>query len=129
MYPPVAYNMRILKHFESRTYVGLKVFLKYLSRKFINILNYIKSLYYVDLKYFDQRFRQKNSYTKCFNSSILYTTETHFYNSTIKNEAISFSASSETQKFHHLLGCHVLVLILHLSFFKSFTFFKFDIPS
>ena len=64
------------------------------------------------------------SWIKCFNTSILYTTETHFYNSTIKIVSISFFSSSGRQKFHHLLGCHVIDINSSCVFFKFLCVFQ-----
>ena len=47
-----------------------------------------------------------HSSTKCFNTSILYTTYTQFYNSSINIGSISFLSSSDMHQSHHLLGFH-----------------------
>ena len=43
---------------------------------------------------------------KCFNTTMSYTTDAHFYNPLVKVGSISFFSSSGTQKFHHLLEFH-----------------------
>ena len=58
---------------------------------------------------------------KCFNTPILYTTDTHFYKPSIKIGSISFFLSSEEQKFRHLLGCHALGIRSSLSFSLRFS--------
>ena len=57
---------------------------------------------------------------------MLYTTETHFYNSSVKIGSVSFFISSDMQKLHHLLGCHTIGINSALIFFKCFAFFKFN---
>ena len=54
--------------------------------------------------------------TKCFNISIFYATEKYI-------ESISFFSSLDTEKSHHLLGCHTISIN---SSFNSFAFFKFN---
>ena len=54
---------------------------------------------------------------------------THFYNSSIKIGSISFFSSSDTQKFHHLLGCHNTDINSSVILFKCFAFFKLNMPS
>ena len=49
-----------------------------------------------------------HSSRKCLNTSILYTTDIHFHNSSLSIMSISFFSSSDTQKSHHLLGCHAI---------------------
>ena len=51
------------------------------------------------------------------NTSIWYTTDTHFYKSSIKIGSISFFPSSDAQKFHHLLGCHAIDINSSLIYF------------
>ena len=53
------------------------------------------------------------------NVSILYTTDTHFDNSSVKIGPITFSSSSDKQRFHHLLGCHVIGINSSLPIFLS----------
>ena len=69
------------------------------------------------------------SVQKCPNTSILYTTDTHFTFLQQKLDLFLFS---------HLLTCKnstiywdvmLLALILHLSFLKFFSFFKLTMPS
>ena len=43
--------------------------------------------------------------------------------------SISFFSTSDMQKFHIFLDATLLTLILHVSFFKCFAFFKFTMPS
>ena len=43
---------------------------------------------------------------KCFNTPMLYNTNAHFYNPSVRIGSISFFSSSNKQKFHHLLVCH-----------------------
>ena len=47
-----------------------------------------------------------HSSRKCFNTSILYTTNTHFYNSSINIRSIYFFSSSDMHQSYHLLGCN-----------------------
>ena len=67
-----------------------------------------------------------HSSTKCFNTSILYTTDTHFYNSSVNIGSISFFSSSDTHQSHHLLGCHATGVNPSFIFFKCLAFFKFN---
>ena len=47
------------------------------------------------------------------------TPDTHFYNPSVKIGFISFSSSSDTQEFHHFLGCHAIGTNSLLIFFLS----------
>ena len=94
----------VLKHFEhKKVYKDLELYQVFMYN----------FLCWIDLnifKHFDQKILQENSYTifvpKCFNTPTLYTIDAHFYNPSQKIGFISFSSSSDTQKFHHLLGWH-----------------------
>ena len=73
-----------------------------------------------------------HSLTKCFNTTIVYTTDTHFFNSSMNIGYISFFAISDTQKSHDLLGTNInssLIFFIYFYFFKLFTFFKFNMAS
>ena len=68
--------------------------------------------------------------TKCFNSTILYTTDALFYNSSVQIGSSSFFSSFDMQKFHYLLGCYAAGSnSFFIFFFKFFAFFKFSTPS
>ena len=56
---------------------------------------------------------------KFFISSIMYTTDTQFYNSSINIGSISYFSSSDMQQFHHLLGCHAIAINFSLNSFLS----------
>ena len=120
----------------STQYEGIETFfpLKHiLVWEYWNILNYIKSLCIIFMlnwfEHFDQKIETKFSVPKRFNTLILYTTDTHFYNPSLKIASISFFSSSDTQKLHHLLGCQAIGINSPLIFFKFFAFFKFNMPS
>ena len=68
------------------------------------------------------------SLTKCFNTSILYTTDQHFYYSSVKIGSISFFSSSRKHQSNPIIFCDatLLALIVQLYFFKCFAFFKFN---
>ena len=61
---------------------------------------------------------------KYSNTPILYTTDAHFYNPSVKIGSIPFFLSSDLQEFHHLLGRHATGINSSLIFFKCFAFFK-----
>ena len=64
-----------------------------------------------------------HSSTKCVN------TKTHFYNFSINIGSISFFSSSDMHQFHHLSGYHATgINSLLNSFFKFFSFYKFNMP-
>ena len=54
---------------------------------------------------------------ECFDTPILYTADTHFYNSSVKIGFIYLCSSSDTQKFHHLLECDDIGINSSLIFF------------
>ena len=90
----------------------------------INLATIVKNLY----KFWAQNVWIPQE-AKCFNTPILYTSDAHFYNSSIKIGPISFFSSSDTQKFYHLLGCRTIGINSSLIFFfKFFAFFKFNLP-
>ena len=102
-----------------------------LSPKFIEILNYIKSLciifyakliFVLNFETFWSKKSEKKIHTqffiqKCFNTPVLYTTNAHFYNPSVKIGSISFLSSSDRQNLHHLLGCHATGIGSYLIFF------------
>ena len=57
--------------------------------------------------------------TERFNTSIFYTTSTHFYNSLINTGSISFFSSFDMHLSHHLLGCHPIDLNSSFNIFLS----------
>ena len=57
------------------------------------------------MKKLDKKIHTQFSVPKYFDISILYTTEIGFYNPLVEVGSISFFSSSDTQKFHHILGC------------------------
>ena len=60
---------------------------------------------------------------KCFNTPILYTTDTHFYNFLINVGSISFFSSSDMHQSHHLLRCHAIgISSSHNSFLRALRF-------
>ena len=59
---------------------------------------------------------------------ILYTTNTHVYNSSVNIGPIFFS-SSDMHQSHHLLSCQATGIISSFNIFKCFTFFKFNTRS
>ena len=65
-----------------------------------------------------------SQWAKCFNTLILYTTDTHIYHWSIKIRSVSFFSSSDTQKFHHFLGCHTTSINSSLIFFLSVSRFS-----
>ena len=93
--------------------------------KFIKIVNYIKSfciIFYakffrIFLNILTKKVRQENSHN--VNTSILYTTNAHFYNPSGKIGSTSFVSSSDTQKFHYLLGYHTTGINSSLHSFLS----------
>ena len=99
------------------------------SPKFIKVLNYIKSLcitfYAKFIKFFETFWPKKSdkkihtpfSVPKFFNLLVLYTTDAHFYNPSVKIDFVSFFSSSDTHKFLHLLGCHAIGINSSLIFF------------
>ena len=64
---------------------------------------------------------------KCFNTPTLYIIDTLSYNSSINIGSISFFLSSDKHQSQHLLECHTTGTNSS-SFFKFFTFFKFNMP-
>ena len=89
-----------------------------LSPEFINILNYINSIckFFIlnCFKYFEIFWQKKNRRAnlskffvqKYINISILYITNSNFFNPSVKIGYISFFSPSDSQIFHYLLGCH-----------------------
>ena len=76
-----------------------------------------------DKKKSDQKIHTQFSVQNYFNTSILYTTDKHFYNPSVKIGFISFISSSDTKKFHHLLGYHATGINSSFNyFFKCFAF-------
>ena len=91
----------------------LGVFYKDFQLYQVFLLNCFKHFVYKSNKKIHTQF----SVPKCFIAPILYTTDTDFYNLSVKMVSISFFSFSDTQKFYHLSE----------SFFKCFAFLKFDI--
>ena len=60
-----------------------------------------------------------HSSTKCFNTPILYTTNTHFHNFSINIGSIPFFSSFGMQKSNHLLGCHSIGIYTSFNSFLS----------
>ena len=86
------------------------------------ILDYIKCSFQND-KIFIKRFELYDVIVpKCLNTSILYTTHAHWKHYPVKVGSISFFSSFVMQKFHHLLGCTLVALIVHLFFLSAFLF-------
>ena len=50
---------------------------------------------------------------------MLYTTDAHFYNSSLKIGSIYFFSSSDMYQSHHPLGCHATGINSSLIFFSS----------
>ena len=65
-----------------------------------------------------------SQWAKCFNTLILYTTDTHIYHCSIKIGSISFFSSSDTPEFHHFLGCHTTSINSSLIFLLSVLHFS-----
>ena len=91
----------------------LGVFYKDFQLYQVFLLNCFKHFVYKSNKKIHTQF----SVPKCFIAPIWYTTDTDFYNLSVKMVSISFFSFSDTQKFYHLSE----------SFFKCFAFLKFDI--
>ena len=78
------------------------------------------------LKCFHEKIRHENSYTifcpKMFQYLHIVCLVMHdadFYNLSVKISSISFFSSSDTQKFHHLLGCQAIGINSSLIVFLS----------
>ena len=109
----------VLKHFwiKIASFFNQNTYLNQFSIKIIHKdLIYFKIFINFDLKMFQYLRRQK-----CFNNPKLYTTDTHFYNSSIKMGSISFFSSSDTRKFHHVLEFHAISINSSLKSLKFFT--------
>ena len=65
-----------------------------------------------------------HSSTKRTNTTILCTTNTQFYNSSINIGFLSFFSSFGMHQSHHLLGCHAVGMILRLTLFKILCIFQ-----
>ena len=53
---------------------------------------------------------------------MLYTTNAHFCNLLVKIGFISFYSSPDTQKLHHLLGCHATGINSSFIFLRALRF-------
>ena len=69
------------------------------------------------------------SLPKCLNISILCTTDAHFYNPSVKISYVSFFHILSRKISTIFEDATLLALVIYLSLFKCFTFFKFDMPS
>ena len=91
----------VLKHFEPKIYKDFELYQVFM-------LNWFKYFEVFWPKKSDKKIHTQCYVPKCFNTSILYTIDAHFYNPSVKIGFASFFSSSDTQKFHHLLGSHTI---------------------
>ena len=106
------------------TYFGLRI-LKHFWSKHLNQFS-IKVIHKDIIQNLNKCWAQNVSISQeaeCFNTPILYTADTHFYNSSVKIGFIYLCSSSDKQKFHRLLECYDIGI--NSSLFKCFVFFKF----
>ena len=102
------------------------------------VLNYLEPKIYKDfewyqvfiIKYFkyfeifwskksDKKIHTQFSLPKCFNISMLSTTDAYFYNLPVKIGSISFFSSSDTLNIHNFLRCYAIDINSSFNLFLS----------
>ena len=115
----------IEKFFHKNCLIFWSKYLNQFSIKIIHRLDIVQNFY----KFWGQNVSIPQE-IKFFNSPMLYTTDAHFYNSSLKIGSIYFFSSSDMYQSHHPLGYHATGINSSLIFFfKFFAFFKFNMPS